>query len=112
MAKSERIVIAANGGWKSPSARIRLGPLAQEEEGRMHSVAQYPTRDQVDLLAAEGTEDTVLILQRVLPGQDQLDRLKALYQATIFDMDDAIFATPRDPRGLGWVEWVKRVGRT
>ncbi len=91
-----RIVIAAAGGWNSPSARYRLGPVARA--GRWNvtalSAPSLPRGERIEHLLEQADRTTVLILQRVMPGNDDLERLRNAYAGLVFDMDDAIYAVP------------------
>jgi glycosyltransferase involved in cell wall biosynthesis len=94
----ERLVIAAPNGWDSPSARIRLGPLAEAGLCEIETVAtgSFPRAVQVERLLELAEDHAALVLQRVMPGRSELHRLRRAYRHLIFDMDDAIYAVPPD----------------
>jgi hypothetical protein len=93
--------------------RIRLGPLAREGPwpAVVQSSGSFPGATAIGDLLEAGGSDSVLILQRVLPTPDNLRRLRSRYGRLIFDIDDAIFATPRDPASPQWLEGGKRLAR-
>jgi glycosyltransferase involved in cell wall biosynthesis len=94
--KIERLVIAAPEGWRSPSARDRLGPVARA--GLWHvdavSTGSFPAAEQVGALLDQGGQDAALVLQRVMPGKADMDRLRGFYRYVVFDIDDAIYVAP------------------
>lgn len=94
----DRIVLASPGGWAFPSARYRLGPLARAGPWPVDvlSAGSFPTASQIEALLENGGGDALLILQRVMPSERDLDRLRARYRRLAFDIDDAIYAVPPD----------------
>ena len=96
----ERLVAASPGGWNGPSARYRLGPLAHSESWPIDvvSAGSFPTIERIAALLDRGGPDAALILQRVMPNDEELGRLRVAYSRVIFDIDDAIYAVPPDLR--------------
>jgi glycosyltransferase involved in cell wall biosynthesis len=109
----ERLVIAAPDGWKSPSARDRLGPIARAGLWRADAVSTgtYPGAEQIGALINLGGVDAGLILQRVMPNQADMERLRRSYRHVIFDIDDAIYTVPPDLGSSRVVAASKRLGR-
>lgn len=108
----EKVVLAAAGGWKAPSARYRLGPLAAK--GRFEvlalSVGSHPRRERIDQLLAHGDRSAALVLQRVMPEPADMSRLRAAFAAVLFDIDDAIYNVP-PTHGRSLSETLKRAAR-
>ena len=96
----ERLVAASPGGWNGPSARYRLGPLAHSKSWPVDvvSAGSFPTVERIAALLDRGGTDAALILQRVMPNEEELERLRVAYSKVIFDIDDAIYAVPPDLR--------------
>jgi glycosyltransferase involved in cell wall biosynthesis len=94
----ERIVVSSPGGWQSPSARYRLGPLAREGPWPVEVVSggSFPTRAQIDELLRRKGKEALLILQRVMPTREEVEDLKVGYRNVLFDFDDAIYEAPPD----------------
>jgi hypothetical protein len=93
--------------------RTRLGPLARRGPWPVivMSSGAFPGASAISDLLEAAQSDAVLILQRVLPAPTDLRRLRSRYGRIIFDFDDAIFATPRDPESPPWLERGKRFAR-
>jgi glycosyltransferase involved in cell wall biosynthesis len=94
----DRLIVAAPEGWQSPSARYRLGPIARAGLWQVDAVATgtYPGAGQVASLLELAGPDATLVLQRVLPGRSDTQRLRRAYRHLVFDIDDAIYAVPPD----------------
>jgi glycosyltransferase involved in cell wall biosynthesis len=94
----ERLVVAAPEGWESPSAYFRLGPVARAGRWQVDAVATgaFPGPDEAAELLDRGGADAVLVLQRVLPNRDVMERLRGSYGHVVFDIDDAIYSVPPD----------------
>jgi glycosyltransferase involved in cell wall biosynthesis len=94
----ERIVAATPGGWTGQSARFRIGPLARWGSWPVEvvSAGSFPTGDQIEAVLEKGGADTLLVLQRVMPSERDLERLRDSYRRLVFDVDDAIYAVPPD----------------
>jgi glycosyltransferase involved in cell wall biosynthesis len=94
----EQLVVASPGGWNFPSMRYRLGPLAHAGPWPMEvvSAGSFPTKAQIHGLLERAEPVAALVLQRVMPSASDLDRLRKGYGALLFDIDDAIYATPPD----------------
>jgi hypothetical protein len=92
----DRLVVASAGGWKSVSTRDRLRPLAERGPWPVDalSAAPFPGTREIDTLVSAGGDQAVLILQRVLPRPEEMVRLRRAYHRIVFDIDDAIYATP------------------
>jgi len=97
----DRVVVASPGGREGPSARGRLGPLALAARWpvEFYSAGSFPTQEQLAPILAAGSTSAALVLQRVMPPDDDLRRLRKNYAAIVFDLDDAIYAVPPDLRG-------------
>jgi glycosyltransferase involved in cell wall biosynthesis len=110
----ERIVAASPGGWSGPSARYRLGPIARSGDWPVDvvSAGSFPTGDKVQELLDRGGPDAALILQRVMPRHDELERLRRAYKKLIFDFDDAIYSVPPDLRTPRFRKLPKQLLRT
>lgn len=106
-----KILLAAPGGWEAASARYRLGPVAASARWPVEvvSAGSLPRRDQLEQIFAHADRTTTLILQRVMPTPAEVKRLRAAFGAVLFDIDDAIYATP--PVGLTVAEAGKRAVR-
>jgi hypothetical protein len=109
----ERIVIASTGGWDSPSTRCRLGALAREGPWPVEvlSARSIPAPAQVEEIIAAGGVGALLILQRVLPTDAQLNCLRERYDRIVFDFDDAIYAVPPSVQGSRLLGVAKEAGR-
>ena len=107
-----RLVVAAPEGWHSPSAYYRFDPLAGSGLWRVDAVATgaFPGDEQIAGLLELGGMDAVLVLQRVMPGRGDTDRLRRSYSRLVFDIDDAIYAVPPD-ESSGATKVVKRAAR-
>jgi glycosyltransferase involved in cell wall biosynthesis len=94
----ERLIVAAPEGWQSPSARYRLGPVARAGLWQVDAVATgtYPGAGQAARLLELGGPDATLVLQRVMPSREDIQRLRRAYGHLVFDIDDAIYAVPPD----------------
>lgn len=108
----EKILLASEDGWACASSRYRLGPVAATGRWEMAalSVGSLPTKERVEQLLAQGDPSTVLILQRVMPPTAAMKCLRRSFAAVIFDIDDAIYATP-PTHGATAGETVKRIAR-
>jgi hypothetical protein len=111
----ERIVVASTGGEKSVSSIARLRPLARAGPWPIsfHSAKPFPDRPEIDVVLAHSGPDAALILQRVLPSQADLQRLRRAFGLLVFDIDDAIYAVPPKVGGSRGMEYAKaalRVG--
>lgn len=108
------VVIASGGAWDFPSTRDRLGPLARGADWPVEAIsaATFPRDEQLDALTAAGSDGKVLILQRVLPDDRSLRRLRDAYGAIVFDIDDAIYSVPPEAGGSLIRSAAKRAGRT
>lgn len=113
MALTERLVVAAPEGWRSPPARYRLGPIARSDIWQVDALATgaFPAAEQLDELLEHGGTETALVLQRVMPHPADLDRLRAAYRHLIFDIDDAIYTVPPDLESSRPLRGVKRAAR-
>jgi glycosyltransferase involved in cell wall biosynthesis len=94
----DHLIVAAPDGWDSPSARYRLGPVARAGPWRVDAVATgtFPGAAEVAGLLELAEPDATLVLQRVLPGRADVQRLRRAYRHLVFDIDDAIYAVPPD----------------
>jgi hypothetical protein len=94
----QRLVVAAPDGWNSPSARLRLGPLAETGLWKVEAVATgyFPRTEQVNRLLDLSGDDAAIVLQRVMPDQHEIRRLRRAFRSVVFDYDDAIYAVPPD----------------
>jgi glycosyltransferase involved in cell wall biosynthesis len=94
----ERLVVAAPEGWQSPSARYRLGPVGAAGLCQVDAVPTgvYPGAEQVGRLLELAGPDAMLVLQRVMPSRNDVERLRRAYRHLVFDIDDAIYAVPPD----------------
>jgi glycosyltransferase involved in cell wall biosynthesis len=110
---TDRIVVGSTGGWKAPHAKDRLGPLARHGPWPLEMVAvpAFPDSDDVDALVAGGGPGAVLVLQRVLPSEQGMRRLGEAYDHIVFDIDDAIYATPPELHGSALRTRAKQVAR-
>ena len=108
----ERILLASPGGWDAPSARYRLGALATSARWPVEAVSagSLPRPDRIDQLLARADCSTALVLQRVLPRPADMRRLRSSFAGVIFDMDDALYATPPSD-SFSFAEGFKRAGR-
>jgi glycosyltransferase involved in cell wall biosynthesis len=108
-----RIVGASPGGWSGPSARYRLRPLVRRGSWAVDvvSAGSFPTREQVEALLERAGSDAGLVLQRVMPSADDLERLRRAYRNVIFDIDDAIYAVPPDISNSGLRKLPKQMVR-
>ena len=109
----DRIVVASPGGRDGPSAKYRLGPLAKANlwPVEFHSAGSCPTRRQLEALFAACSPSAALVLQRVMPSDEDLRLLRKSFKAIVFDLDDAIYAVPPDLRGSRAVAAGKRLAR-
>jgi len=91
-----RIVAACPWGWGAANARYRLGTFARRGPWPVEMIAAhpFPRPDEVDALIDAGGMGTILILQRVMPAPDAMQRLRERYDRVVFDFDDAIYAAP------------------
>jgi hypothetical protein len=96
----QRILLAAAGGWAAPSARYRLGPVAASGRWPVEAISagSLPDRERIQQILARADRSTALILQRVMPATTDMKRLSSAFGAVLFDMDDAIYATPPSRR--------------
>jgi glycosyltransferase involved in cell wall biosynthesis len=96
----ERIVVGTTGGADFPPTNYRLGPLAREGPWPVDFIiaGTFPLEDDVEALLAAGGRETALVLQRVLPTEADMKRLRANYGAIVCDFDDAIYAASPDLR--------------
>lgn len=108
----ERILLASAGGWDAPSARYRLGPLAESGRWDMSAISapSFPHGAQIEQLLEQADRSTVIVLQRVMPKPLDMRRLREAFAAVIFDIDDAIYAVP-PVHGVTVSESMKRVAR-
>lgn len=109
----ERIVVASTGGEQSVSTTARLRPLARAGPWPIsfHSAEPFPDRSEIDVVLADSSPDAALILQRVLPSQADLQRLRRAFGLLVFDIDDAIYAVPPKVGGSRSMEYGKAVLR-
>lgn len=110
--KIERILLASAGGWDAPSARYRLGPLAESGRWQISAISapSFPHGARVEQLLEHADRSTVIVLQRVMPKPPDMRRLRQAFAAVIFDIDDAIYAVP-PAHGVTVSESIKRVAR-
>jgi hypothetical protein len=91
-----RVVVASTGGERSVSTRDRLRPL--EDAGTwpftFHSAQPFPDPPEMEAILSDADPDAVLILQRVMPSEADLRRLRAGFGLVVADLDDAIYAVP------------------
>jgi hypothetical protein len=108
----DKIVLASAGGWDSPSARYRLGPLAESDRWDITAISapSLPRGDRIEQMLELGDRSTVLILQRVMPSDADMRRVRSAFRAVLFDIDDAIYAVPPVSR-LTISELYKRTAR-
>lgn len=91
----QHLVVASVGGWEKPSTSYRIGPLARAGYGvETVSTSTIPSEAEIRSLCSRGGDTSILILRRVLPRRPELQRLRDVFGAVVFDMDDAIYATP------------------
>lgn len=97
----DRVVVASPGGRDGPSARYRLGPLADANLWPVdfYSAGSFPTRGQFEAVFSARSPSAALLLQRVMPSDEELRLLRESFKAIVFDLDDAIYAVPPDLRG-------------
>jgi hypothetical protein len=74
------------------------------------SAGSIPTKARIEQLLDESDPLTVLVLQRVMPPPAAMQRLRRSFAAVVFDIDDAIYATPPN-HGVTARETVKRGAR-
>jgi hypothetical protein len=100
----DRIVVGTTGGVEFPPTKYRLGPLAQAGFWPVDVITAqtFPEEDDIDDLLTAGGHGAVLVLQRVLPAAAAMRRLRASYEAVVFDFDDAIYAASPDARASVW----------
>lgn len=96
----DRIVVGTTGGAEAPQLKYRLGPLVRKGVWPVEVIASgtFPGRDDVDALLGAGGRGAVLVLQRVLPPEAVMRRLRASYDAIVLDFDDAIYIAMPDVR--------------
>lgn len=109
----QRLVVAAPGGWESPSAYYRLGPVARAGFWEVDAVAtgSLPGAEQIASLLELGGMDAMLVLQRVMPSRGDTEHLHRSYRHLVFDMDDAIYAVPPDHESSRLTRVPKRAAR-
>jgi hypothetical protein len=93
---TRRVVVASSGGWRRPSTRDRLGPLAQRGEWPVEviSATARPSQERVQAIVEAGSEESALVLRRVMPTRKELQRIRKAYERLVFDFDDAIYSVP------------------
>lgn len=106
-------MIASNGGERSVSTRHRLGLLAGcgDWDTVILSAGSLPQERQVDSIVAAGDAGALLVLQRVIPSPARMIDLRAAYDWIVFDIDDAIYATPPDVQAAPLVATLKQARR-
>jgi hypothetical protein len=108
----ERILLASPGGWEAPSARYRLGAVARSGRWQIDAVSasSLPRGTTIEHILERADRSTALVLQRAMPSPEDMRRLRTAFGALLFDIDDAIYATPPSP---SWTvaEGAKRIAR-
>lgn len=75
------------------------------------SAGSLPTDEQINRLLDAAGQDAALVLQRVMPTVEHMERLRHAFVHLIFDIDDAIYCVPPDLQSSRLTKTPKRLAR-